>query len=208
MWKHPTNYNYGLMDNEPLILLEERPTRADAVKNRDLLLRTAAELFQIHDANVVTMSTIAQAAGVGKGTLYRHFASKTDLCHALLDEDQRDLQNRTLLRLRNQHPPLDDLRWYLEQVVDFVIKHLPLLSVMGEASGGQTSLANQAHIWWRQTIRGLLGRAGISGDLDYQADTLYVLTDPQTIRFQMTLYHYDQARIVAGVLYVMEQLTR
>lgn len=195
------------MNNEPLILLDERPTRADAVKNRDLLLKTAAQLFEIHDASVVTMSTIAQAAGVGKGTLYRHFASKTDLCHALLDEDQRELQNRTLLRLRNQNPPLEDLAWYLEQVVDFVIKHMPLLSVVGETSG-ESALAHQAHIWWRQTIRGLLGRSGIAGDLDYMADTLYVLADPQTIRFQMTMFRYDQARIVSGILYVMEQLTR
>jgi AcrR family transcriptional regulator len=192
------------MNDTPLVLIEERPTRADALKNRDLLLRTAAQLFAEHGVDEVNMSMIAQKAGVGKGTLYRHFTNKTELCHALLDQDQRNLQDRTLLRLRQNHPPLEDLSWYLDQVIAFVIRNLFMLRVVGD--GAPATLENAAHIWWRQTIRGLLGRANVSGDLDYLADTLYVLLDPQTICYQMHTCHYDQERILAGLHEVMDRL--
>src|SRR5690606_32590114 len=83
------------MNNHNLIMPDPRPTRADAVTNRELLLSTAPDLFERVGVDVVTMTPIAQEANVGKGTLYRHFNNKNDICQALLDQDMRDLQSRT-----------------------------------------------------------------------------------------------------------------
>src|SRR3954463_5721727 len=96
--------------DDNLIFPDPRPSRADAVKNRQLLMQTAQRLFADKGVDAVTMENLADAAGVGKGTLYRHFPKgKVELCQVLIDQDQRDLQDRTLKRLREHGDPLLDL---------------------------------------------------------------------------------------------------
>lgn len=190
-----------------LIAGGDRPSRADAVKNRQLLLDTAAHLFKTHGVDAVTMSGVAEAAGVGKGTLYRHFSGKTDLCSALLDQDQRDLQNRTLQHLADRSlPPLAHLRWFCEQVADFVVRNLPLLYIVGDASAPST-LDLPAHRWWRQTIRALLARLVPAADLDYLADTLFVMLDPHTVRYQVTVRGVDLPTIHHGLNRLIDLVT-
>ncbi len=63
----------------------KRPMRQDAVRNRHQLLAAARRVFSIEglDSGV---ETVAREAGVGMGTLYRHFPSKEDLITALIDD--------------------------------------------------------------------------------------------------------------------------
>lgn len=64
-------------------MTSSRPPRADAVRNRELLLTAAADEFaeRGQDASV---ADIARRAGVGKGTVFRHFATKDDLISAIV----------------------------------------------------------------------------------------------------------------------------
>lgn len=62
-----------------------RSPRSDALRNRRLLLSAAAEAFADHGTEV-TIAEIARRAGVGKGTVFRHFATKEDLETAIMDE--------------------------------------------------------------------------------------------------------------------------
>lgn len=192
--------------NDDIIMLQEvRPARADAVKNRNLLLATARRLFDEYGVEAVSMSAVAEAAGVGKGTLYRHFTSKTELCLGLLDKDQRELQERTLQRLRAHGNPYADLRWFIGQVLDFVHAHLKWLRV-GDLNEGASSLEHPAHLWWRQTIRSLLEQLGVSGDVDYKADVLYVMLNPYTQDFQRSALGYSRERVEQGLLDTLDQL--
>lgn len=193
------------IDDNNLFFSDSRPSRSDAVKNRELLLETAHKLFEDHGVESVSMTQIAQEAGVGKGTLYRHFNNKTDLCHALLDQDMRDLQDRTLKRLNTQHTPEEMLRWFLAEIARFVYRNNELLSIQSETER-VSSLEFPAHLWWRQTIRGLLNRLDLSGDLDYNSDVLYVLLDASTIRFQRYSMNYDLDRIINGLHHTLTQL--
>ncbi len=59
-----------------------RPMRADAQRNRDQLLAAAVAAFSREDASEVTLESVAKAAGVGIGTLYRHFPSREALVDA------------------------------------------------------------------------------------------------------------------------------
>ncbi|MFG2514202.1 TetR/AcrR family transcriptional regulator [Streptomyces sp. NPDC048584] len=59
-----------------------RPLRADAARNRNLLLAAAADEFAERGLNV-SVADIARRAGVGKGTVFRHFATKDDLVAAI-----------------------------------------------------------------------------------------------------------------------------
>lgn len=193
--------------NENLIFPgDPRPTRSDAVKNRARLLETAQRLFDEQGLEHVSMSAIAEAAGVGKGTLYRHFRNKSDLAHELLDQDMRDLQARVLRRFQGQGDPVDNLRWFLEQVVRFVDRNEALLYVA--KLEGLSTLSIPAHLWWRQTIRGLITRVEqpAMGDIDYIADVLYVMMDVQTLRFQKETLGYDIVRILDGLNAVVSTL--
>jgi AcrR family transcriptional regulator len=58
-----------------------RPMRADAQRNRELLLSAAVDAFSRDDPEV-TLESIAREAGVGIGTLYRHFPSREALVEA------------------------------------------------------------------------------------------------------------------------------
>jgi AcrR family transcriptional regulator len=62
-----------------------RALRADARRNRERILAAAREQFAEHGLDV-HMEQIARAAGVGVGTVYRHFPAKEDLLQALADE--------------------------------------------------------------------------------------------------------------------------
>ena len=61
---------------------EPRPLRADARRNRDRLLAVAAEAFAADGADA-SLDAIARRAGVGSGTLYRHFPTREALIRAV-----------------------------------------------------------------------------------------------------------------------------
>lgn len=195
----------NFMNDNLLIPDSSTPSRADAVQNRALLIETARQLFNSHGVEAVSMSQIAREAGVGKGTLYRHFENKMALCQALLDEDQRALQERTFEQLRQSDPPRAKLAWFLEQVVIFVTEHDDLLTA-GETTFGATLLAHPAHTWWRDTIRGLLEQIGVETSLDYLTDVLYIMLAPSTIHFQQTHLGYTLDQIIAGLTATLDRL--
>jgi len=58
---------------------------------RDRIVDTAQDLFREHGIKGVGVDAIAEAAGTNKMTLYRHFASKDVLFHAVVDRVMRDL---------------------------------------------------------------------------------------------------------------------
>jgi AcrR family transcriptional regulator len=62
--------------------------RADAVRNRARILDAATQLFAQHGVDCVSMDAIAEAAGVGKGTLFRRFGDRAALVRAMLEEPE------------------------------------------------------------------------------------------------------------------------
>ena len=73
--------------------LEGRPMRADARRNRELLVAAAREVFSAQGAGA-SMEAIAKQAGVGVGTLYRHFPNRLDLVEAVYETDVEELWER------------------------------------------------------------------------------------------------------------------
>ncbi|UUU19578.1 TetR/AcrR family transcriptional regulator [Streptomyces sp. DSM 40750] len=66
--------------------------RSDAARNRSRLLEAAAQLIDEQGAENVTMREVAEAARVGKGTLFRRFGDRNGLLLALLDEAEAEFQ--------------------------------------------------------------------------------------------------------------------
>ncbi len=70
--------------------------RADAARNRQLLMEAATRLIESHGASAVTMDAVAREAGVGKGTVFRRFGNRAGLMLALLDHSETQLQQAFL----------------------------------------------------------------------------------------------------------------
>src|SRR5262249_8255109 len=78
-----------LVDDEP-------PERADAARNREVLLAAADELISELGVAGVTMDALAARAGVGKGTIFRRFESRGGLRAVLLARSERQFRPATL----------------------------------------------------------------------------------------------------------------
>ena len=75
---------------DPAETIEGRPMRADARRNRELLVAAAKDVFSTQGAGA-SMEAIAKRAGVGVGTLYRHFPNRLDLVEAVYQTDVEEL---------------------------------------------------------------------------------------------------------------------
>jgi AcrR family transcriptional regulator len=95
----------------------ERPLRADAQRNRDRLLEVAAHAFAAGEDP--TLEAIAREAGVGIGTLYRHFPTREALVEAAYRNELARLCDAAEDLLRT-HPPEAALRLWMDRFVDYM----------------------------------------------------------------------------------------
>lgn len=111
--------------------------RADAARNREKILDAAAGLLAARGPDAVTMNGVAQAAGIGVGTVYRRFGEVAHLLGALLDERERQFQAEFLTGpapLGPGAPPADRLRAFLHAYADYVAEQQTLMSAVEAAS--------------------------------------------------------------------------
>lgn len=90
--------------------------RADATRNRKRLMDAAAELFAAQGAEV-SVTEIAERAGIGKGTVFRHFATKEDLIAAIVEDLLDDLITAAVARC-DATDPAAALREFMTYGVD------------------------------------------------------------------------------------------
>jgi Transcriptional regulator len=69
-----------------ILIVRGDSVRKDSLQNQAKILKTARELFAAQGVENVSMKDIATTAGIGAGTLYRHYAHKSTLCLALVTE--------------------------------------------------------------------------------------------------------------------------
>src|ERR1700750_29713 len=67
-----------------------KPTRKDALRNRQLLIQSAREVFAVRGLDA-SMDDVAHHAGLGVGTAYRHFANKHELAGAIFDDSINEI---------------------------------------------------------------------------------------------------------------------
>ena len=88
-----------------------RKTKEEALRTRQLLIESAIQQFALRGVTNTTLTDIADAAGVTRGAVYWHFASKTELFNEMWQQQPplRDLIQQNLAT-RNEQEPLKDLR--------------------------------------------------------------------------------------------------
>jgi AcrR family transcriptional regulator len=153
-------------------LRDEAPGRADAARNRERILCAARRLFEDRGAACVSMDEIAEAAGVGKGTLFRRFGSRAALSRALLDEQDRGLQEAFI----RGEPPLGPGAPATDRLIAFGEAWLDILSLHGEllvsAEGSGARLASAPYGVHRLHVTLLLREADPGCDAELLAEML------------------------------------
>lgn len=95
------------------------PIRSDARRNREKLLEVATAAFATAEGRPVSLEAIAREAGVGIGTLYRHFPSREALVEAIYRAELAEVA-ATAEQLLKRHPPKAALRRWMDRYASFV----------------------------------------------------------------------------------------
>jgi AcrR family transcriptional regulator len=115
-----------------------KPLRADARRNRDALLAKARELVDAGSFFDLRFDDLARLAGVGTGTLYRHFPTRELLAEAVYHEEVVTLCDHAR-RLQATRPAAEALATFLRGMVDYMDAHRGLartLATLMETSAG------------------------------------------------------------------------
>lgn len=148
------------------------PERADASRNRELLLCTARRLVEELGVAGLSMDVLAAEAGLGKGTVFRRFGSRAGLFTALLDEYERDFQAACLSGPAPFGPGAEPV----ERLIAFGHERLRFLAerayLIREADAHLTRGANAPAAFARLHVRILLQAAGAGGDVEVLAFNL------------------------------------
>ncbi|OBI52086.1 TetR/AcrR family transcriptional regulator [Mycobacterium sp. E796] len=94
-------------------------TRSDARRNREKLLEVATAAFATADGRPVSLESIARDAGVGIGTLYRHFPNREALVEAIYRAELAEVA-AAAEGLLKRHPPEQALRRWMDRYAAFV----------------------------------------------------------------------------------------
>lgn len=158
----------------PLHMVDAVSERRDALVNRERVLAAAHRLLSGSGIEAVDIRTVARAAGVGVGTVYRRFGDKAGLVAALLDERERVFQER-LLRgpapLGPGPPPRERLIAFLHALAEMTGENLPLLRALQGSKSG-TRFRVGAYRAWRLHATVLLQQAAPDIDAAWFAELL------------------------------------
>lgn len=116
-----------------------RSKRADARRNEQTLLTAAAAVFVTSGVDA-PIREIAAAAGVGVGTIYRHFPSRSDLVVAVYRHQVEACAEAGPALLAAGEPPLAALRQWVDLFVDFLVTKHGLAGALQSDSGGFEAL--------------------------------------------------------------------
>ncbi|WP_329166078.1 TetR/AcrR family transcriptional regulator [Streptomyces sp. NBC_01717] len=152
-----------------------RATRTDALSNRARILTVAGEAFAASSG--ASMTAIAKQAGVGVGTLYRHFPTREALIVELYHQEIQkviDLAHTLAAEL----PPLDALRRWFEEVARYGKLKYGVSEVIHAATNG--GLDDKNYEPFLSAIAALLDAGTATGDLKPD-------TDPQDVLLQLSI---------------------
>jgi AcrR family transcriptional regulator len=150
-----------------------RKARVDAERNRQRLLEAAKAVFAEKAAGA-SLEEIARTAGVGIGTLYRHFPTRDALIEAVYRHEVEQLA-LAATRLSAKHLPITALREWLLVFVDYLDTKYGMAAVLNLLVGGTSALYAESGARMTQAIAKLTDDAVASGDIRMDMEPLDLL---------------------------------
>ena len=140
-----------------------RKPRADAVRNRERVLEAAKAVFSTGGAEA-SLEAVARTAGVGIGTLYRHFPTREALFEAVYRREVQQLADLAE-QLKQEAEPMDALRHWMRSNVRFVATKKGMLEALALVAYKNTELFSFSFDRLTRAVGGLLDRAIAAHDI-------------------------------------------
>jgi AcrR family transcriptional regulator len=141
----------------------DRRVRADSQRNIDTLLRTAKAVFATSGVDA-PVREIAEQAGVGVGTVYRHFPQRADLIAAVLRREIDACADAAPV-LTAEHAPGEALARWMQRYVDFIAAKRGLATALHSGDPAYDTLPAYFQKRLEPALRTLLESAGAAGEV-------------------------------------------
>jgi AcrR family transcriptional regulator len=141
----------------------QRKPRVDAQRNRERILEVAKEAFTRSGANA-SLDDIAKQAGVGPGTLYRHFPTREDLLQAVYRSEMEKLAAAGR-KFTQSVPPIEALRAWLLLFVDAIETKQIIAPALNTLIGDHKKVFAASYAKIHEAIHALVKRAIKSRDI-------------------------------------------
>lgn len=152
--------------------ITDRKPRADAQRNRERILEVAKKEFTRSGADA-SLEEIARQAGVGPGTLYRHFPTRDALIEGVYRSGVEQIAAEAG-RFADTMPPLEALRAWMLLFIDHIAAKQIIAPALNAVAGGPARLFEGSRSQIQAAMNALVQRAIKSGDLrkDIEASDL------------------------------------
>jgi AcrR family transcriptional regulator len=150
-----------------------RKPRTDAQRNRERILQVAKEAFTRSGANT-SLDDVAKEAGVGAGTLYRHFPTRDALLQAVYRTEVEKLAAAEQ-KFAEAMPPIEALRAWMLLFVDYIATKQIIAPALNTLVGGSSKLFEASRAQVQGAIDALVKRAIKSGDIRRDLDPFDLL---------------------------------
>lgn len=155
---------------------QTEPLRADAQQNRARILAVAVEAFT--ESSTASLNSIAKKAGVGIGTLYRHFPTREALVLEVYRHEVQQLVDAAPVLLATM-PPLDALRAWLARAAHYAMTKAGLADAFSTVTTSHEGLA-------AETYGLVLGALSLLLHANEQAGTIRAGLDPADVLILMS----------------------
>ena len=154
---------FAFSQMEPETSKSRRKPRVDSIRNRERLLEAATEIFSAGGPQA-SLEAVAKKAGVGIGTLYRHFPTRDALFDAVYRHEV-DLLGDLAERLARDEAPVEALKTWLQANVRLVATKKGMIEALQLAAHGSSELKAYSYDRMIGAIRLLLDRAVKAGEV-------------------------------------------
>ena len=150
-----------------------RKPRTDAQRNRERILLVAKQAFTRSGVNT-SLDDVARDAGVGAGTLYRHFPTRDALLEAVYRTEVEKLA-AAQRQFTAEMPPIEALRAWMLLFVDYIATKQIIAPALNTLVGGPSKVFEATRGQVRGAIEALVARAIKSGDIRKDLDAFDLL---------------------------------
>jgi AcrR family transcriptional regulator len=151
----------------------QKKPRADAERNRSRLIEVAKVAFADLGPEV-SLEEIARIAGVGIGTLYRHFPTRDAMLEAVYRHEVHQLA-AAAARLLETKTPVEALRGWMALLIDYIATKKIIAPALNSLTGGTAELFASSRVLITSAVSLLVDRAVAAGDIRRDIDPMDLL---------------------------------
>ena len=177
---------------------QDRPVRADARRNMDTLLHAAMAVFATSGVEA-PVREIAEKAGVGIGTVYRHFPQRSDLIKAVVRHEVNGCAEAASA-LAADHEPGEALALWMQRLVDLIMAKRGLAAALHSDNPAYASLPDYFQSRLESALQGLLDAAAAAGTVRTDMEARELLLAGTRLAMPASDGDFAQARRMVALL--------